>query len=309
MKGKNIEVKRFWFRVRVLATLLLIVIFTVRGYDWIKHKEKIPEALMPTKVEPLVEDATAVEAEDDAEDKLEAVLIAYYNDQMAERYLSYQNQFPDKPIEEVVMHVNMNLDFPFYAPEVLAPALNQQGLGVLCNKYYALPESYAIESLVSVPQHLHAKDGKAYLLDERALKAYESMYDAAKLDGITLVILSAHRTHAFQKNLYNRYVEKNGQMAADTFSARPGHSEHETGLAVDLNDISEKFDQTKAFKWLDENAHRYGFILRYPKGKTHLTGYVYEPWHYRFVGEVLAEALKTSDMTLDEYYAVNAFEE
>ncbi|HAS73540.1 MAG TPA: D-alanyl-D-alanine carboxypeptidase [Clostridiales bacterium UBA8960] len=196
----------------------------------------------------------------------------------------------------------MNLDFPFY--HYIEKIGNPDALDVLCNKYYQLSSDFTPGNLVSVPESYHVNDGKAYKLKQNALDAFMLMVDSAKEKNLSLRIISAYRSSDFQANLYNKYVANNGKEAADRFSARPGHSEHETGLAIDINDVSQAFENTEEFKWLIENAHLYGFILRYPKGKEHLTGYMYEPWHFRYLGVELATKVKTSGLTYDEYYAM-----
>jgi D-alanyl-D-alanine carboxypeptidase len=131
---------------------------------------------------------------------------------------------------------------------------------------------------------------------------------AAVKDGINLVMISGYRSYAAQVSTYNGYVAKDGKTAADTYSARPGHSEHQTGWAADLGngtcDLEICFGDTKSGKWLATHAHEYGFIIRYPLGKEAITGYQYEPWHLRFVGlELSAELFKTGQ-TMEEFFGV-----
>src|SRR5690606_25707577 len=120
-----------------------------------------------------------------------------------------------------------------------------------------------------------------------------------------------YRSYSYQSNLYNRYVRSHGKTEADRFSARPGHSEHQTGLAFDFGGknqahwLEKSFEGTKEGKWLLANAHKYGFILRYPKGKEKITGYIYEPWHYRYVGSKKASEIKNSKLTMEEYFKVS----
>jgi len=130
------------------------------------------------------------------------------------------------------------------------------------------------------------------------------MSNHAKEEEISLKIISAYRTNEFQAYLYNKYKTNNGEKNADRYSARPGHSEHETGLAIDINDVSQAFENTKAFTWLQENAHKYGYILRYPRNMETITGYMYESWHYRYVGVETATKIKSENITFDTYYAM-----
>jgi D-alanyl-D-alanine carboxypeptidase len=137
-------------------------------------------------------------------------------------------------------------------------------------------------------------------------EAFRKMYDVAKLDGISLWITSAYRTPTYQKWLYNRSVKKKGVAQTNRDTALPGYSEHQTGLAIDVVQTRGKllkgFEKTKQFEWLFAHSYEYGFILRYPKDKENITGYTYEPWHYRYVGTETAKKIKELNFTFDEYY-------
>ena len=134
-----------------------------------------------------------------------------------------------------------------------------------------------------------------------AKSAAEIAVDAKK-EGLTLVANSTFRTYATQEKTYNYYKTNKGSAYADSYAARPGHSEHQTGLAIDistLNSTSENFEDTPEFNWLIDNAYKYGFILRYPENKEHLTGFDYESWHYRFVGLDVAKKIHEENITFD----------
>ena len=163
---------------------------------------------------------------------------------------------------------------------------------IIVNKKYGLDENYTY------------KDNQE-LYDE-ATEAFEKMQKDAEKDGAWFHIVSRYRSYAVQNWVYESYKKERENV--DTFSAKPGYSEHQTGLAFDLNgedqEISsnEKFEGTEQYKWLNENAYKYGFILRYPKDKIDITGYKFEPWHYRYVGTEISYALKDRDITLEEYF-------
>ena len=123
--------------------------------------------------------------------------------------------------------------------------------------------------------------------------------------GHSLVLLSGFRSYSSQKSIYNNYIRQYGQVLTDTFSARPGNSEHQTGLAFDVGWIDDTFGETECRKWLATNAHKYGFIIRYPKGKENITGYKYEPWHIRYLGIELATKVYNSGLSLEEYFGLN----
>ncbi|WP_414053262.1 M15 family metallopeptidase [Macrococcus equi] len=160
---------------------------------------------------------------------------------------------------------------------------------LIVNKDIALPKAYA--------------PGE----NKEAREAVESLMHAGNNEGLNFVLRSGFRSYETQENLYNNYVARDGQEKADTYSARPGHSEHQTGLAFDLGNTSAKddfkvsFESTPEGQWLKEHAHVYGFIIRYPKGKTDITGYQYEPWHLRYLGKDNAQKVKASGLTLEEY--------
>lgn len=140
-----------------------------------------------------------------------------------------------------------------------------------------------------------------------AAAAFMRMADAAREDGITLYSVSAYRSYSYQDSLYRRYTAQDG-VEADTYSARPGFSEHQTGLALDINTASRSahFETTATYRWLIENCWRYGFILRYPEDREDITGFCFEPWHYRFVGRTLALQVRESGLTYDEFLARRA---
>lgn len=228
--------------------------------------------------------------------------VSYYIGSLDTRYQTYYNSHKGMSASEIVRDVNMNLDYDFYGQ--IEKVKDPNALLVICNKYYQLPSDFTPEGLKSVPDGYFVADGKSYQLKQNALDAFISMSDAAKQEGLSLRIISAYRSNSYQANLYQKYKNNNGQTAADRFSARPGHSEHETGLAIDINDVAQAFENTEEFTWLGKNAHKYGYVLRYPEGMENVTGYMYEPWHYRYLGIEVATQLKNSGLTYDAYYAM-----
>lgn len=186
---------------------------------------------------------------------------------------------------------------------------------VLVNRKYLLPSNYIPSNLV-VP---NVKFSFSYLSDKRKLRkvaavALEKLFAAGDKDGIELYGVSGYRSYARQKEIYDKNVATRGKDATDSVSAMPGSSEHQSGLSIDVSakSVSYRLDQslgdTKEGKWLAKNAHNYGFIIRYPYGKSKITGYSYEPWHIRFVGKAVATYLYKNDLTLEEYYGVQSSE-
>lgn len=144
-------------------------------------------------------------------------------------------------------------------------------------------------------------------ITDETYAAYEQMRDAAWNDGIDLTIASGYRSYDYQGELYNNYVYWNGQAEADTYSARPGHSEHQTGLAMDLIWADTRFNGSWEAQWIEDHCADYGFIIRYPKGKEDKTGFIYESWHVRYVGKELARKITDSGLCLEEYFGIDSY--
>jgi len=218
-----------------------------------------------------------------------------------QRYINYHIKNPAYSMQEVIFRVNLGLDYPFY--ENIKTIEEPYELLVLVNKYNQLPTDFKQYNLVNMSREYTVNDGKEYLLAATAYEKYIQMSEAAKKDGLSLRVVSAYRTEAYQRSLYINKLNKSGKVYADNYSARPGHSEHQTGLAVDISCTKVSFENTSEFKWLHNHAHEYGYILRYPKGKEWITGYAYEPWHYRYVGSDAAGIIREEGITYEEYYA------
>ncbi|GAB2698966.1 D-alanyl-D-alanine carboxypeptidase family protein [Paenibacillus thermoaerophilus] len=186
---------------------------------------------------------------------------------------------------------------------------NETDLLVVVNKQRRLPEGYVPPDLTEpqVPFSFTGKNERRYMRKEAA-EALEKLFAAAKEDGIELVAVSGYRSQTTQKALFEGYVKTQGEKLARQYSAEPGHSEHQTGLAMDVSSksagfsLEEKFASTAEGKWLAEHAHEHGFIIRYPKGKESVTGYNYEPWHLRYVGVDIAREIQKAGLTLEEYF-------
>jgi len=176
-----------------------------------------------------------------------------------------------------------------------------KGYDFIVNKNYKLSNDYIPNDLETINLTYSCKD--KYLTHTARIN-FENMAYQAKLEGFNIIAVSAYRSYDYQEKLYNNYVKEKGFYYADMASARAGHSEHQTGLSVDIADITldyDNFENTQEFNWVKENAHKYGFILRYPKAKFHITGFKYEPWHYRYVGRKIATYIYENNLTLEEY--------
>lgn len=162
---------------------------------------------------------------------------------------------------------------------------------LIANKTYSLPSNYNPGGMLNT-----------------FMTAFNSMQADALSQGISLSIRSGYRSYSTQNTLYNNYVARDGKALADTYSARPGHSEHQTGLAADINSLDQSWINTPEGQWLNNNCYKYGFIIRYPQGKESITGYMYEPWHIRYVGVEIATALYNDGnwLSLEEYLGITS---
>ncbi|PLR82780.1 MULTISPECIES: M15 family metallopeptidase [Bacillus] len=198
--------------------------------------------------------------------------------------------------------------------EVNGRAIIQNPINImaLVNKDFALPDGYLPETMVrpNVPFSYGAQDIEKSYLRQEASAALENLFAEANRNGLKLYAVSGYRSYARQKELFDAEVSRVGEQNAKQVVAVPGNSEHQTGLAMDISSqsaglgLTEQFGETPEGKWLAENAHRFGFILRYPKGKEAITGYQYEPWHFRFVGERDAAVIYEKKLTLEEYFNI-----
>ncbi|KAB2338168.1 M15 family metallopeptidase [Cytobacillus depressus] len=189
---------------------------------------------------------------------------------------------------------------------------NPTNVMALVNKQFSLPDGYAPEDLMR-PDVLYSFGDqdieKAYMREEAA-KALEAMFTEAKKNNIHLFAVSGYRSYERQKAVFNAEVNTYGEEKAVQAVAIPGTSEHQTGLAMDMSSQSANFELSEAFgetlegKWVAANAHRFGFILRYPKGKEEITGYKFEPWHFRYVGKNAAAVIYEKQLTLEEYFEI-----
>ena len=227
--------------------------------------------------------------------------ISYFNYSYLNRYLKYHKKNPNLKIEDVIIRVNIGIDNDYYTNTKKTPYLNKSY--ILINKYYYTEDKYITKKIKKIDKK-YARDGMK--LVSYAKDAFEKMASDAKKKDLNIIAMSSYRSYNYQVNLYNKYAKSDGKKAADTYSARPGFSEHQTGLATDIYNGKEdytNFEKTKEFEWMQKNAHKYGFILRFPSDKTDLTGYVYESWHYRYVGTKIATYMKKNNLCFEEYYA------
>ena len=218
----------------------------------------------------------------------------FFKVEKLDRYLNYFNG----DYKDTIVRVNIGLDKKYYEDPTI---IKDYSIGVIVNKYNKLDSTFTPTKLVEID---NCVDGEHYLAEEAKL-AYDKMCTASLKEGLKLGVTSAYRSYESQQGVYATYLKSNGQDYVNQYVATPGYSEHQTGLALDVKSkVSSPFKTTKEYKWMLENAYKYGFILRYEEGKEDITGYNPEAWHFRYVGEEAAKYVYENGITYEEYYAM-----
>lgn len=224
----------------------------------------------------------------------------YYLSRNYARYLALAREGEETLATEIVAMVNSNRDRDYYT--ITEPADTSAENLVLVNKYYYLEPDYVVDIVT-----MDAAYGQLGVTMEReTYEHFQAMAEAALADGVQLYVTSGYRDYADQEEVFTSYLTEGGEDYALVYAAKPGYSEHQTGRALDIftpGMTLKSFAGTKGANWLANEAYKYGFILRYPEDKVNLTGYEFEPWHYRYVGEEAAREIFEENLTLEEYYA------
>lgn len=218
----------------------------------------------------------------------------FFKVEKLDRYLNYFNG----DYKDTIVKVNIGLDKKFYEdPEII----KDYSINVIVNKYNKLDSKFAPTKLVELDR---CTEGEHFLAEE-AKNAYDKLCTASLKDGLKIGVTSSYRSYDSQQSVYATYLKSNGKDYVDKYVATPGYSEHQTGLALDVKSmVSSPFKTTKEYKWMLNNAYKYGFILRYPEDKEDITGYSTEAWHFRYVGEEAAKYIYENDITYEEYCAM-----
>lgn len=224
--------------------------------------------------------------------------LKYYIYENTQRYMDYKMSHPACAWDSVILYVNIGLDRNFYSDVTTVP--NPGSTDVLVNKYRQLPSDFIPGKLEKISSAYSIGTQK---LTHSARMAFEKMCADAKKLGYSIYAVSAYRSYDKQAQVYAGLNTSEDQAEQDLMAARPGFSEHQTGLAVDIGRSSVSHAAADVDKWYAKNAYKYGFILRYQNGKEQITGYASEPWHLRYLGVKLATAVYKSGLTYDEYYA------
>ena len=225
----------------------------------------------------------------------------YFIEKNLDNYLKYYKE-NKKNLTDVVAIINVGSNNEWYTNTKKSDTSKNELM--LTNKFYSLDDSYNSDNMVKVSKQYSY--GENQMVTSDTFDAFLNMYNAAKNEDLTLIINSSYRSYKEQEEIYNEYKSTRGEEYADKIAAKPGFSEHQTGMAIDIQtygSTASTFEDFDEFKWLQDNAHKYGFIMRYPKEKEYLTGYEYESWHYRYVGVEVATYIHENNITFDEYYA------
>ena len=313
MKKKKLRVKKKVIRFLLLVILISIgITFGNKQYKLYKYHQTDEYKLLTLKYDKetvylLLDklDKTKITELINKEkiDYIQNIVSAkYYLDKNYYKYLEYYELNKDKSFDDVIAIVNVGATTNWYEDAKKTDTL--KGIKMLTNKFNLLPEDYVANDLEYFTREYTFEDVSA---KKEVYDAFLNMATAAKTDGIHLMITSGYRTYEEQKETFDSLAMTYGTLYAERQAARPGASEHETGLALDILSLDsqyiESFHTSKAYKWLIKNAVNYGFILRYPEGKEYITGFEPESWHYRYLGKELAKKVEDSGLTYDEYYA------
>lgn len=235
---------------------------------------------------------------------LDIIKEKYFLEKYLYEYLDYKKENKKTSNTDVVAIVNVRANKEWYDPKTVRETDLSKGNLILVNKFNYLKNDYEPSDITSLDLSYSYDNNR---VSKETSDAYLEMAKAAKKDNISLMANSSFRTYDRQEAVYKEFYYSKGVSYADRYAARAGYSEHQTGLAIDIftsgRSTTSDFDTSDAFKWLQTNAHKYGFILRYPKDKEYLTGYNYESWHYRYLGVETATKVYESELTYDEYYA------
>lgn len=280
LKKKRVFSVKYEAEIMLLSTLLLF--FSVAGINEIRGK----------KLEPNIKGTATYEPQNKYED------IYFAEKGNYQRYDRYAKLNPDMSLEDVVWRVDANLDQQFYDSKYTTNISEDEEDPLLVNKYNKLPDDFEPKKLITI-------EGD-YVATPDTVKAYNQLITDMKKEGLVIYVVSSYRSYSYQKNLYNYYMKKDkSKEVVDTYSSRPGYSEHHTGRALDISQVKgnlDAFEGSDEAKWVYENAYKYGFIVRYKENQKDVTGYIFEPWHITYVGKDIAKTMHDENIqSLEEY--------
>ncbi len=314
MKKTKLKLKKnVWIALGGALVLIVAIFIGVKVYQTVQYHKtneyKLLELGYTEDEIQLLEDClteeevTTLASTDKDEFLLELLQDPYFIKDYLSRYQTYHTENEGKTARQVVSTVNTNTDYAYYDYN-LDTDTNQDYL-MIVNKYYHLDSSYQPNDLVNISNQYYY--GEGHQIRKVVYDAFVDMWNQAKKDGIYFIVNSSYRTYAEQQSVYDGYKNSYGTTYADSIAARPGYSEHQTGLSLDIFSTeyttTSNFKGSPAYEWLVNNAYKYGFIQRYKEDTEELTGFSEEAWHWRYVGVEVATYLHEHDITFDEYYA------
>lgn len=315
MKKKKRLKKQVYYVLILIVFLVIGGIYANKRYKEYQYKKTYEFKLMDkgyTRDE--TEDILKIFKEDDYKFFLENEVNKKYIELTKEKYfltknfykyIEYMKKNKKLDLSTVVRNINIHLDSRFYSTNYETDI--SKDTSIIVNKYYLLSKDYNPDDLVTISRDYAWGELGSQKVRKVTYDAFLEMWEEAKNNGYYLMVSSSYRTYEEQEIVYNNYKKKRGEKYADSIAARPGASEHQTGLTLDIfskdNSNKNTFKDTEVFKWLKDNSYKFGFILRYPEDKVNVTGYGYESWHYRYVGKKIAKYIYENNITFEEYYA------
>ena len=298
----------------IIVTLIIGIVFGINKYKEYKYHQT-NEYKLTEKGYTLEESKLIIKKLNDENEKyfvdnekndyiIDLLNEKYFLEKNLNDYLEYKSKNKKTSYNDVVAIVNVHANKDWYDNKVVKETDLSKGNLILVNKFYYLKQDFVPNDIVDVDINYSYANNR---VTKETNDAFVEMAKKAKEDNIKLIANSSYRTYERQEEVYKEFYYSKGISYADKYAARAGYSEHQTGLSLDIftsgSSTTSNFEESDAFRWLSENSYKYGFILRYPKGKEYLTGYNYESWHYRYVGKDDAYKIYKENLTFDEYYA------
>lgn len=310
MIQKKLNKKKLALAISGLVGIIIIIVLIISFISSIVKKHSIEYKLEEIgynteEIEYIKSNLNKEEQESLLEKDYIKVLVPLYKEKYfrkdkLEGYLKYYNENKRIPVSEIVTRINTHTNVDFY-DEILDADLSKKEL-VLVNKYYKLESDYEPDDITLISSQ-YSYSGK--YISESIIDDIENLIDASKESGFKLIVSAGYRSYKDQESIYDNYKINNGIREADEFVSRPGHSDYQTGLSLDIEPyakIVDNVNENEEYKWLIDNMHKYGFIQRFPEGKESITGFKYSPWHLRYVGVDAATYIHNNNITLEEYY-------
>lgn len=309
MVQRKLNKKRLALAIFILIAIIVIILLIISFISNIIKKNSI-EYKLETKgykieeIEYIKENLNKEEQEKVLNMEYNSILVSLYKEKYFRKdklddYLKYFSDNKNLSSSDIISIINTHRDLEPY--EKIFETDTSKNELMLVNKYYKLSEDYKPE--VELISSQYSYSGK--YANKTIIESVQNLIDAAKEDNLKLIVASGYRSYKEQESIYESYKINNGIREADERVSRPGHSDYQTGLAVDIEPYAkyiENVTESEEYQWLLNNMHRFGFIQRFPEGKEDITGFKYSAWHLRFVGVEAATFIHDNDITLEEYY-------